>query len=64
MAKREGSKTVVIGGKNDVPQQYGGVVGGQSLDFTSMDTEIKVSVIQMARGASARNTSVVALAVL
>jgi len=42
MAKEEGSKTVVVGGKNDVPQQYSGIVGGQSTDFSTIDTEIKV----------------------
>lgn len=26
-------KTVLVGGKNDVPQQYCGTVGGQSMDF-------------------------------
>ncbi|RDB24235.1 Peptidase S41 family protein ustP [Hypsizygus marmoreus] len=41
MAKHEGVKTVVVGGKNDVPQQYCGTVGGQSTDFSSIDTEIK-----------------------
>jgi hypothetical protein len=44
MAKEDGIRTVVIGGKNDVQQQYCGVVGGQSADFTTIDTEIKVSV--------------------
>jgi hypothetical protein len=43
MAKEEGSKTVVIGGKKDVSQQYCGTVGGQSTDFSTMDTDIKVS---------------------
>jgi len=41
MAKREGVKTVVVGGKKDVPQQYCGTVGGQSTDFSTIDTEIK-----------------------
>ena len=43
MAKREGATTVVVGGKEDVPQQYCGVVGGQSIRFPTIDTEIKVS---------------------
>ena len=30
-------------GKEDVPQQYCGVVGGQSVRFPTIDTEIKVS---------------------
>lgn len=42
MAKEEGSKTVVVGGKSDVPQQYCGTVGGQSTDFSTIDTEVKV----------------------
>ncbi|KZT70029.1 hypothetical protein DAEQUDRAFT_690052 [Daedalea quercina L-15889] len=41
MAKREGATTVVVGGKDDVPQQYCGVVGGQSVRFATIDTEIK-----------------------
>lgn len=44
MAKEEGSKTVVVGGKKDVTQQYCGTVGGQSSDFSTMDTEVKVSI--------------------
>ncbi|KAL5528063.1 hypothetical protein ACEPAF_7199 [Sanghuangporus sanghuang] len=43
MNKVEGSKTVVVGGKNDIAQEYAGVVGGQSLDYASIDTEIKTS---------------------
>lgn len=42
MAKEEGVTTVVVGGKADVPQQYCGIVGGQSTDFSTIDTEIKV----------------------
>ena len=42
MAKEEGAKTVVYGGKSDVQQQYCGTVGGQSTDFSTIDTEIKV----------------------
>lgn len=45
MAKEEGAKTVVVGGKNDVGQQYCGTVGGQSSDFSTMDTEVKVRVL-------------------
>ncbi|KAF8198537.1 hypothetical protein BJ912DRAFT_1074631 [Pholiota molesta] len=41
MNKEEGSPTVVLGGKKDVQQQYCGTVGGQSTDFSTMDTEIK-----------------------
>ena len=42
MAKEEGSKMVVYGGKSNVPQSYCGTIGGQSSDFSQMDTEIKV----------------------
>ncbi|KIY53947.1 hypothetical protein FISHEDRAFT_32250 [Fistulina hepatica ATCC 64428] len=41
MAKEEGVKTVVVGGAADRQQQYCGVVGGQSTDFSTIDTEIK-----------------------
>ncbi|PPQ79960.1 hypothetical protein CVT25_003032 [Psilocybe cyanescens] len=41
MSKSEGARTVVLGGKNDVPQQYCGTVGGQSLGFSTIDTDIK-----------------------
>ena len=43
MAKEEGAKTVVVGGKKGVQQQYCGTVGGQSTDFSTIDTEVKVS---------------------
>lgn len=42
MAKEEGAKTVVLGGKKDVEQRYCGTVGGQSTDFSTIDTEVKV----------------------
>ena len=42
MAKEEGVKTVVYGGRKGVQQQYSGTVGGQSTDFSIIDTEIKV----------------------
>ncbi|KAG6919989.1 hypothetical protein DXG01_013338 [Tephrocybe rancida] len=41
MSKRDGVKTVVVGGKQGVPQQYCGTVGGQSTGFSTIDTEIK-----------------------
>ena len=47
MNKLEGSKTVVVGGKKDVTQQYCGTVGGQSSDFSTMDTEVKVRIIAL-----------------
>ncbi|KAF9009968.1 hypothetical protein BDQ17DRAFT_1234948 [Cyathus striatus] len=46
MAKEEGSKTVVIGGKKDVQQEYCGTVGGQSTDFSTIDTEIKTAQLK------------------
>ena len=45
MAKEDGVRTVVVGGKNDIPQQYCGTVGGQSTDFAMVDTEIKVRFV-------------------
>ncbi|KAL1704933.1 hypothetical protein EV121DRAFT_204792 [Schizophyllum commune] len=41
MAKEEGVRTLVYGGRADTPQQYCGVVGGQSTDFSTIDSEIK-----------------------
>jgi hypothetical protein len=41
MNKEEGVKTVVAGGNRLVPQQYCGIVGGQSTSFTTIDSEIK-----------------------
>ncbi|KAJ3768691.1 hypothetical protein FB446DRAFT_815071 [Lentinula raphanica] len=41
MSKLEGVRTVVVGGKKSTPQQYCGIVGGQSTDFSTIDTEIK-----------------------
>ncbi|KAK0195495.1 hypothetical protein F5146DRAFT_1100975 [Armillaria mellea] len=35
------SKLFVVGGKTDTPQEYCGTVGGQSTDFSTIDTEIK-----------------------
>jgi hypothetical protein len=43
MSKEEGSKTVILGGRKGVQQQYCGTVGGQSTDYSTIDTEIKVS---------------------
>ncbi|KIY66871.1 hypothetical protein CYLTODRAFT_423021 [Cylindrobasidium torrendii FP15055 ss-10] len=41
MAKIHGVRTVVVGGYQDTFQHYAGVVGGQSTDFSTIDTEIK-----------------------
>ncbi|KAF9501589.1 hypothetical protein BDN71DRAFT_1379783 [Pleurotus eryngii] len=46
MSKLEGVRTVVVGGKRDVPQQYCGTVGGQSTDFSTIDTEIKTAKLK------------------
>ena len=45
MSKQEGSKTVVLGGRNGVPQQYCGTVGVQSTNYSTMDTEIEVCLV-------------------
>ncbi|KAJ2928316.1 hypothetical protein H1R20_g8781, partial [Candolleomyces eurysporus] len=41
MSKEEGVRTAVVGGKQGVQQHYCGIVGGQSTDFSTIDTEIK-----------------------
>ncbi|KAI0758411.1 hypothetical protein BD413DRAFT_655923 [Trametes elegans] len=46
LAKKEGSKTVVYGGRNGIEQQYCGTVGGQSSDFSTIDTEIKTTKLK------------------
>jgi len=46
MAKEDGAKTVVMGGRNGVKQQYCGIVGGQSTDFVTIDTEIKTTKLK------------------
>ena len=38
-----GVKTVVVGGKPGVKQNYCGTVGGQSTDFSTIDSEVKTS---------------------
>ena len=45
MSKSDGVRTVVVGGKSDVRQDYCGTVGGQSTHFSDIDTEIKVSLM-------------------
>jgi len=42
MNKLEGSKTVVVGGKQDVQQQYCGTVGGQSTDSDTILSDVAV----------------------
>ena len=46
MAKEEGTKMVVYGGRNGVPQQYCGTVGGQSTDYSTIDSEIKTAHLE------------------
>ncbi|KAH9916995.1 uncharacterized protein BXZ73DRAFT_105687 [Epithele typhae] len=46
MSKLEGSKTVVYGGRKGLTQQYCGTVGGQSTDFSTMDSEIKTASLK------------------
>jgi hypothetical protein len=46
MSKHEGAKTVVVGGKSDIRQQYCGIVGGQSTNFKTIDTEIKTTQLK------------------
>ncbi|KAJ3551140.1 hypothetical protein NM688_g4895 [Phlebia brevispora] len=43
MAKEEGAKMVVVGGKDGVQQEYCGTVGGQSTDFSTIDTSVKTT---------------------
>ncbi|CAG8774796.1 17346_t:CDS:1, partial [Acaulospora colombiana] len=43
MQKKEGAKVAVVGGRQSVPQQYTGTVGGQSTSFTAIDSEIKTT---------------------
>ena len=53
MAKEEGAKTVVYGGKNDVQKIYAGTLGGQSMTKMTLDIEIKVRYL----GSSERKLS-------
>ncbi|KAH8827598.1 hypothetical protein DL96DRAFT_1103752 [Flagelloscypha sp. PMI_526] len=41
LAKEEKVKVVSIGGKKGIAQEYAGTVGGQSLDFSGIDSQIK-----------------------
>ncbi|KAG6918602.1 hypothetical protein DXG01_013013 [Tephrocybe rancida] len=43
MSKHEGVRTVVVGGKKGTTQQYCGTVGGQSTDYSTIDSEIKTT---------------------
>lgn len=42
LAKKHNVTTVVAGGKSDVPQQYCGFVGGESVSFKKIDDALKV----------------------
>ncbi|TFK72083.1 hypothetical protein BDN72DRAFT_378506 [Pluteus cervinus] len=46
MAKHEGSKTVVLGGKKDVKQKYCGTIGGEQWHFPALDSEIKTAKLK------------------
>jgi len=37
-------KTIVVGGKPGMKQQYCGNVGGQATNYVTMDTQVKASV--------------------
>lgn len=41
MNKLEGVKTVVFGGRNTVKQQHCGIVGGQSTNFATINSDVK-----------------------
>ncbi|KDQ15060.1 hypothetical protein BOTBODRAFT_131652 [Botryobasidium botryosum FD-172 SS1] len=41
MVAKYGVKTVVYGGKPGVQQQYAGIVGGQSINYVTIDNDIK-----------------------
>jgi len=41
MVENYGVKTVVYGGKPGVQQQYAGIVGGQSINYVTIDSEVK-----------------------
>lgn len=43
MAKEEGVRTAVVGGRASTTQQYTGTVGGQSTSFRTIDSEIKTT---------------------
>ncbi len=43
LAKKHNVATVVVGGKSDVPQQYCGFVGGESVSFQDIDRSLKVA---------------------
>jgi hypothetical protein len=43
MAKEEGAKMVVVGGRSSVPQSYCGTVGGQSTSYAVIDADIKTA---------------------
>jgi hypothetical protein len=43
MAKKEGVRTAVVGGRINTTQQYTGTVGGQSTSFRVIDSEIKTT---------------------
>ena len=46
MQKLQGARTVVVGGKKSTPQSYSGIVGGQSTNFATIDSEIKTAKLK------------------
>ncbi|KAG8766775.1 hypothetical protein FRC15_006130 [Serendipita sp. 397] len=46
MVKKEGVRIAVVGGRQLMPQQYTGTVGGQSTSFTVLDSEIKSTLLK------------------
>lgn len=46
MQKLQGARTVVVGGRKSTPQSYSGIVGGQSTNFATIDSEIKTAKLK------------------
>lgn len=41
MKSKHRVRVAVAGGRQDIPQQYAGTIGGQNLNFATLNTEIK-----------------------
>lgn len=46
MNKLEGARVAVVGGRNTSEQQYTGTVGGQSIDFSTLQSEFKTAHLE------------------
>lgn len=46
MKEKHGVRVAVIGGKQGETQQYTGTVGGQSSDFSTLDSEIRTVLLK------------------